>query len=1495
MIESSKRGSSFALMGVLSLAALVISCTVMTTGPDASLEAIPDATKIDLDSAPSRASVAARTAGCVSCHVGQTDPHPLESDPEKPGRFAEKIGCTDCHGGDAGAKITAGMTAGSPEYERVKAQAHVPSRDPAAYKGAANPERLAAAWLKESWAYVRFVNPGDLRTAKVSCGTSGCHGGEVHKVENSMMTHGAMLWGAALYNNGAFNSKWPRFGESYDEHGRPRRIVTTPAPTPEETATKGVLPFLDPLPRFEVGQPSNILRIFEKGQKKPLLIGLPTPGAPGQGLDDEPGRPANRLSQRGLGTQNRTDPVWLNLQRTRLLDPTLNMPGTNDHPGDYRQSGCTACHVLYANDRDILTAMRQGADSTANHSGPFAKFGNRGQSAQADPTLKKGESGHPIDHLLTRRIPSSQCVVCHMHPGTAVSNTYLGYTWWDLETDGAKMWPAEQKVVEGAARAEALNANPEGSTPKGLWSDPEFLAKTGSAEFNADLKKMQVGDFHGHGFVYRAVWKKDRKGTMLDAKGEPVSEDDPDRWKKAVHLKDIHLEKGMHCVDCHFLNDSHGDGKIYGEIRAATAIKCVDCHGTVTAATNLKTSGNAGPEDLAQSRTPFGKRFRWMGPAGRPGVKLIQQSAVDASVKWTVPQIRDTTNPDLNKDFASDKKFEQSRLAKTMRKDGKTWGKLPGASDASDEASLLAHDNETMECYSCHTSWMASCFGCHLPMRANEKRPALHNEGQEQRNWTSYSFQTIRDDLFMLGKDGDLSGGKIVPVRSACAVMVGSQNQNREWVYSQQQTISAEGYSGTSFSPHFPHSVRATETKRCTDCHISKDGDNNAIMAQLLMLGTNAANFIGRYCYVAEGDGGFDAVVVSEREEPQAVLGSRLHELAWPANAKAHAAAGRVLTDAVHQGAHSIAGVSVPFGSAEVLQVQLRGEYLYAACGTGGLRVYDVAEIDHKGFSERIVSAPVSPLGQDLTVSTSYATSVKAPTTQGVDPARERDPANREQPIHLSYAFLYVTDREEGLILVNAATLLDGDPTNNFLERAVTFNPEGKLKGAVNCTVQGDTVYVCCDRGVVAVSVADPMSPRILGEAGAPHVKGARSIEVQFRYAFVCDAEGVKVLDVTSPGEPRAVTAAALKMANAVAAYPVRTWLYVAAGKDGLAIVDIEKPEAPRLDQTFNAGGALDDARDVKVGMTNASTFAYVADGKNGLRVVQLTSPDETPGSQGFSPRPTPRLIATYPTAAPALFVSEGIDRDRAVDESGHQTGVFGRIGARPLTRAEMEKFYMKDGKVRTVTNDPPGPATEAEKAGSSTGAGTAPAAGAGTKPPAAGPKRPGAGGPPRPGAGGAPAPSTTAPSEAPKAETAPEASPTPAPAPATGPKRPAGPPRPGAGGPPRPGAPKAPAAPATEAPKAEAPAAGAAATADPAAASPEAGKAPGSPATPAEAPKPADAPAAAPEAPAAAPATPASAPAAEAPPAEAPKPAAPAPTRPGGRPGPPRPPRPGG
>lgn len=1252
--------------------------------------------------------------GCAKCHDNIEPMHRYNNkgdvfDKLDEGKDAQGLTCTSCHGGNPAAT--------------TQKDAHVQPKFPKEWGckngecSSRNPERTNTLLAKETREFVRFVNPGDFRVISQSCGQ--CHSDENEKVSRSMMSHGSMLWGAALYNNGGFHIKDARFGESYNEDGKPQALLHEPAPTREQQAFKGWLSSLYPLPRWEVSQPGNILRVFERGGRRRLEIGNPD-------KEEEGGKPDKGLSPRGLGTNNRTDPVYLGLQKTRLLDPTLNFLGTNDHAGDYRSSGCSSCHVVYAN------------DTSKAASGPYAIAGNRGYSQSADTKIPKNESGHPIKHQFTSRIPTTQCMTCHMHPGTNMVATYLGRMWWDNESDGKMMYPQDKQIDPTQAEmAVKLDKNPEGASLRGLWSDSIFLQNTGTVDFNSKLKNVQFADSHGHGWVFKNVYKKDRKGNLLNAADRVVPADDPNKFQKAVHLQDIHLEKGMHCVDCHFRQDSHGTGILYNEPRAAVEISCVDCHGSVKAKANGITSSFAAeaPEnrnELNQRKTAnkplIGRdltRLRFRTPDGKrkavlevitkdekrpnPTVKgreiqlkkgdIVQHSIVDPDMWWRVTQTRDTVS-EGERDYNV-----QSAYAKLMQKDNATWDNV----DAGDDK--LAHADSSMTCYACHTSWVTSCFGCHLSMEANKKMPNRHNEGGDSRNFTSYNFQVLRDDIFMLGKDGTVTGHRVAPVSSRSAVLVSSRNQNREWIYSQQQTVSAEGFSGQTFNTHVPHTVRGRETKTCSDCHVSKEKDNNAWLAQVMLQGTNFVNFMGRYVYVAATHS-LDAVVVTEQDEPQAVLGSNLHKLAYKNNFDKFVQSGRELKEVYENK-----------GRPEALSVQVRGEYAYVAAGKGGLRVYDVAQIDHKGFSERITTAPVSPLGQKFYVPSKYATAVAAPSTLAVDPARWRTvqnedgtfkqvppdealrlnaeaakagkpaPAiNEEGPIHPLYAYLYVVDKFEGLILVNAATLLDGDPRNNFLSRAVTFNPNGVLDGANNITLAGNFAYVTTDKALVIVDLSTPTQPKVTAEVPLNHPK---AVAVQFLYAFVVDNDGLKVLDIKDlqiSGQVKLIDGAAIPLAHAHDVYVARTYAYVANGADGVAIIDVEKPEQPKLDQTFNADGTINDAHAVKVAMTNASLYAYVADGKNGLKILQLTDPETMPNYAGFSPRPEPRLIATFKTKGEAIAISKGLDRDRAADESGNQIAVFGRRGARPFGFEDVMKMLRTNngtGEFFQVSDEP--------------------------------------------------------------------------------------------------------------------------------------------------------------------------------------------------------------
>jgi hypothetical protein len=220
--------------------------------------------------------------------------------------------------------------------------------------------------------------------------------------------------------------------------------------------------------------------------------------------------------------------------------------------------------------------------------------------------------------------------------------------------------------------------------------------------------------------------------------------------------------------------------------------------------------------------------------------------------------------------------------------------------------------------------------------------------------------------------------------------------------------------------------------------------------------------------------------------------------------------------------------------------------------------------------------------------------------------------------------------------------------------------------------------------------VRDATKPRLVTELTAG-LNAPRALDVQFRYAALVDADGMKVLDVTNLEAPAVVAGAAIPLADARSVRIARTYAYVAAGREGIAIVDVKKFRAPLLVQKWNAEGAIDDANAVVTGLTNASFFAYVADGRNGVRVVELWTPSRSSQTDGFSPPPAPRLIATCRTDAPAIAISTGQQRDRGVDESGHQMSIFGRLGSRPLDGEQRARFYLRDGKPYTVKDDASG------------------------------------------------------------------------------------------------------------------------------------------------------------------------------------------------------------
>ena len=287
------------------------------------------------------------------------------------------------------------------------------------------------------------------------------------------------------------------------------------------------------------------------------------------------------------------------------------------------------------------------------------------------------------------------------------------------------------------------------------------------------MTNTQFADYHGHGWIFRAVFKlRSAKVICVDRDENIIAPDDPQKFAKAVHLKDEHLAHGMQCADCHFDVDVHGNGLLYGEPRAATTIECIDCHGTIEKRPTLVTSGSGGlwsgsqitNVDLRAGNTAWGPRFF------RQGNKLFQRSTMAPDLIWEVPQTMDTIDPNSSHYNA------KSAYAKTLRRDGKgdvgrcarrsltprpsspeerenrspSPGKTSAVfssdtsriSESEQQLSLrpreraesrkpaikpvasadLAHGNSNVGCQICHTSWATvhASTAVNLPMKANQ-------------------------------------------------------------------------------------------------------------------------------------------------------------------------------------------------------------------------------------------------------------------------------------------------------------------------------------------------------------------------------------------------------------------------------------------------------------------------------------------------------------------------------------------------------------------------------------------------------------------------------------------------------------------------------------------------------------------------------------------------------------------------------------------------------
>ena len=480
-------------------------------------------------------------------------------------------------------------------------------------------------------------------------------------------------------------------------------------------------------------------------------------------------------------------------------------------------------------------------------------------------------------------------MVCHMHQPNIFLNSYLGYTMWDYESDADLMWPGPENRLPARNAAEeqrfrnqrypnqqevhdVLEPQPGGgggARPVGRSRIPARGLRPGEpARPPHPVRRLSRPWLE----LPRHLPPRPRGQSASTPTASVIPPGDPDTFRRegeglfvpvgvnpgrSVHMMDIHAERGLQCADCHFAQDAHGNGFIYGEVANAIEIGCRDCHGTlarIRQPAHLRPAAPPNGTNLELIRNEDGRRrFEWIERDGRR--VLIQRSIVDPNLEWEVSQVRDSTDRQPAALRGARRPGDAGPLLQHplgprqadvahRRRDRPLRRSAPACRRASSPIPTTRWPASPATC-----RWTTSCAGCHLPIEANNRTTIHHYEGEETRNFATYNPQVARDEMFQLGRHQTTKDNIIAPIRSTSALVLSSTNVNRERIYVQQPPISASGFSSQAFAPHFPHTVRRTETKQCTDCHVSQANDNNAIMAQLLLHGTNFVNFVGMHAW----------------------------------------------------------------------------------------------------------------------------------------------------------------------------------------------------------------------------------------------------------------------------------------------------------------------------------------------------------------------------------------------------------------------------------------------------------------------------------------------------------------------------------------------------------------------------------------------------------------------------------------------------------------------
>jgi len=590
---------------------------------------------------------------CMLCHNGALDNDYSGPGIENPHPFsgANSIRCTVCHGGDGAGQDLA--TSHVPPPPQIGDEAHQ-LIDARAYFNRLTlagidkyPNYTSGGRVYTALDYLKFINPGDLRVVTRGEGCGQCHANHAEDVGTSLLATEAGVFSGARFAAGA-ESLVP---ESASEHeGTTSDIGWRAVADPDFTlggADLGEVPRLIEAPVYSVFGATGPDAVFNN------------PEYLAAALSDD------RNADNSLITGSPLANLYHEQIAFTCGDCHLGSAGANNRAGDFRSSGCSACHMPYS-----LGGRSFSSDPNVDKDEPL------------DPDdIDAPERAHPRSHQIrsvkktlpggvqVAGIDDATCAGCHQ----GSNRTVMQY--WGIRLD----------QNADLARNVQYPANPATFTT--THADTRlFDPATGNNTFNGR---------NGNQYILREDYDGDGR------------DDTP---------ADVHYEAGLGCIDCHSSFDIHGGdtstpgADIASRMEQQVGIRCESCHGTAEAyASTVTAPGYTGlVQDLA------------VDGLGNPLKHVVQQGAgtfwltsrLTGAVHY-VPQTRDTVVNTGKLHPTRGGPLYSPLASYAMGRADSTNANGIGPLQQNTSGGGFSH-GDRMDCVACHGSWTNTCMGCHL-------------------------------------------------------------------------------------------------------------------------------------------------------------------------------------------------------------------------------------------------------------------------------------------------------------------------------------------------------------------------------------------------------------------------------------------------------------------------------------------------------------------------------------------------------------------------------------------------------------------------------------------------------------------------------------------------------------------------------------------------------------------------------------------------------------